>query len=152
MPNIHSLYRKSILRMPLKEAWAFFSNPKNLPEITPPDLNFKLTCSAPEVMYPGLIISYRVSPFCGIPVTWVTEITHIIEGSYFVDEQRVGPYRMWHHEHHFRAHEDGVEMIDQVHYVLPFGILGEAVHRLLVRSRVEEIFNFREKALVERFS
>jgi ligand-binding SRPBCC domain-containing protein len=97
-------------------------------------------------MYPGLLIEYRVRPLWGIPVRWLTEVTHVVEPSLFVDEQRLGPYRLWHHQHRFRAVPGGVEMEDEVHYVLPGGPVGAAAHACLVRRRLEEIFSYRRAA------
>ena len=97
-------------------------------------------------MYPGLFIEYTVSPLLGIPMTWVTEITHVAEGEYFVDEQRVGPYAIWHHEHFFESIPGGVKMTDVVHYKVPFGILGTLVHPFIVRPKLEQIFSYRWKA------
>lgn len=99
--------------------------------------------NVPEVMYPGLFIEYTVSPLLGIPMRWVTEITHVREGSYFVDEQRVGPYSIWHHEHFFERVPGGVKMTDVVHYQVPLGLLGRLVHPWLVRPKLEQIFSYR---------
>ena len=104
-------------------------------------------------MYPGMMIRYRVSPLFGIPMTWVTEITQVDIGRFFVDEQRVGPYRMWHHEHHFRDLGDGrIEMFDRVTYQLPFGWLSESVHTLVVKPQIEGIFAYREKVVNSLFN
>ena len=120
-----------------------------LREITPPTLGFEvLTPDLPPSVRPGLMIAYRVRPLCGIPMNWLTEITLVEEGVRFIDEQRVGPYAVWHHEHEFRDLGDGrVEMEDKVTYVLPFGPLGDLVHPLLVKPQLETIFGFREKAV-----
>ena len=134
-----------------EEAWDFFSDPHNLPVITPPWLGFEVTGEAPERMHAGMILTYRVSPALGIPVHWVTEITHVDEPTFFVDEQRFGPYKFWHHQHHLRPVEGGVESVDLVHYAMPFGPLGRAVNNLMVRKRLEEIFTFRRQVLRERF-
>jgi ligand-binding SRPBCC domain-containing protein len=112
-------------------------------EITTPDL--------PGVMYPGMIISYKVAPVLGIRMTWVTEITHIEEGRFFVDEQRLGPYAMWHHEHHLEPSEDGIIMTDIVTYKLPFGFLGKWMHRIFVKRQLIAIFEYRKEALMKRF-
>jgi ligand-binding SRPBCC domain-containing protein len=136
--------------VPLEEAWDFFIDPRNLTRITPPDMGFEVTSTIPERAYPGLIISYKVRPLFGVPVEWVTEITHIVEGSMFVDEQRAGPYRLWHHEHWMRAVPGGTEMRDIVSYVLPFGPFG-AVANGLVRRRLEHIFDYRSGVLRQVF-
>jgi ligand-binding SRPBCC domain-containing protein len=152
--SVHTL--KSVQRLPLspEAAWDFFSNPMNLKEITPAHLGFKVT-SDPDFsarkMYAGQVITYTVKPLLGIPLFWMTEITHVHEGQFFVDEQRVGPYALWHHQHHFKAIPGGVEMTDLVHYRLPLGFLGDVAHWLFVRSQLRTIFDFRTKKLVELF-
>jgi ligand-binding SRPBCC domain-containing protein len=135
------------LPITLQDAWAFFSDPRNLSNITPPWLAFQPTSDAPAEMYPGLILTYRIQPFPGVPMSWVTEITHVREPHYFVDEQRFGPYRFWHHQHHFRETEGGVEMEDIVHYSLPFGMVGQAVNALTVGGKVKGIFEYRRTVL-----
>lgn len=140
-------------RLPLDPAaaWDFFSRPENLARITPPDLGFEVTSPLPERMYAGMIVSYRVRPFGGLRVPWVTEITHCREPEFFVDEQRAGPYRFWHHQHCFQAVAGGVEMIDLVHYRLPLGRLGDLLGGRLVERRVNGIFAYRRRALAELF-
>ncbi|MEY2752566.1 MAG: SRPBCC family protein [Schleiferiaceae bacterium] len=140
---MYRIERTQVLPISLEEAWAFFSSPKNLAKITPKELGFVVHGNVPEVMYPGLFIEYTVSPLLGIPMRWVTEITHVREGSYFVDEQRVGPYAIWHHEHFFESVPGGVKMTDVVHYKVPLGILGNLVHPWLVRPKLEQIFSYR---------
>lgn len=140
---MYRIERTQELPISLEEAWAFFSSPKNLAKITPKELGFVVHGNVPEVMYPGLFIDYTVSPLLGIPMRWVTEITHVREGSYFVDEQRVGPYAIWHHEHFFESVPGGVKMTDVVHYKVPLGILGNLVHPWLVRPKLEQIFSYR---------
>ena len=148
---MHSLTRIQRLPITVGDAWEFFSSPANLQKITPPDMGFHILTSLPENMYPGMIISYTVKPLFGISVKWVTEITHIQEPSYFIDTQLSGPYKIWHHQHFFKEIEGGVEMKDIVHYELPAGPLGRIVHALLVRKKVQEIFDFRKKVLEEKF-
>ena len=144
---------KTVQNLPIgiEEAWEFFSNPNNLSVITPEWLNFKVTSKLPDKMYAGMIISYKVHPVLGIPTTWVTEITHVKEPFYFVDEQRFGPYKLWHHQHHFKEIDNGVDMTDVVNYALPFDPLSRPLNSLLVEKKVKEIFKFREKKLVELF-
>lgn len=144
---------REVQRLPisLQEAWRFFSDPRNLPRITPPSLGLEVTSDLPGEMYPGMIITYRVRPIPWISVGWVTEITHVRTPSLFVDEQRFGPYRFWHHEHHFREVEGGVEMEDIVHYALPFGTIGRVFGGPLVRRRLEQIFAFRRRFLAGEF-
>ncbi len=140
---------KSVQDLPIgvDEAWEFFSNPNNLKVITPEWLNFKVTSSLPDKMYPGMIISYKVHPVLGIPITWVTEISHVKAPFYFVDEQRFGPYKFWHHQHHFKETDDGVEMTDIINYALPFDPFSRIINSLMVENRVKGIFEFREKKL-----
>lgn len=142
---------KKVQQLPIspEEAWDYFSNPANLSKITPKDMGFTIKGTPPEKMYPGLMIHYTVSPLFRIPMSWTTEITHVNEGVFFVDEQRSGPYSVWHHEHHFKPIEGGVEMTDIVTYKVPLGILGRLVHPFIVRPKLESIFNYREKVIRE---
>lgn len=149
--NLHRLHTVQRLPISIDEAWAFFSHPKNLPLITPPWLDFRMTSDAPEVMHTGALITYTIRPMVGLKVRWTTEITHAAAPRLFVDEQRLGPYRFWHHQHHFRALDGGVEVEDLVHYALPFGPFGALAHTLTVRRKLDEIFAFRRAALTERF-
>lgn len=149
-----SMYQiKSTQRLPidLATAWDFFSSPKNLAKITPAELDFQIKSELPEKMYEGVFIRYTVRPLFGIPVEWVTEITHIDEGRYFVDEQRVGPYKIWHHQHWFKEIPGGVEMTDQVDYAIPFGPLGTLAQHLIVGKKVQQIFEYRTQVLEEMF-
>jgi ligand-binding SRPBCC domain-containing protein len=149
--RLHRLAVKQDLPISLEEAWAFFSDPWNLPEITPPWLRLRITSNAPHRIYPGLVITYSVSPFPFVRNQWVTEITHVVDRELFVDEQRFGPYRFWHHQHHFRAIPGGVRVIDIVHYALPFDPVSEPVHRFGVRPRLRGIFRYRREVLRSRF-
>lgn len=149
--KLHVLERKLAIPITLGEAWDFFSNPTNLSLITPPGLGFRMTSAAPEKIYPGLILAYKVTPFLGLPVDWVTEITHVKEREYFVDDQRVGPYRLWHHRHDFRETEGGVDVRDTVHYALPLGPLGNIAHELVVKKQLREIFDYRSAYLTQKF-
>ena len=145
---------KTIQKIPvsLAEAWDFFSKPKNLAEITPKELDFNIiSLYHGEEMYPGQIIEYKVKPLLGIPVYWMTEITHVEKERYFVDEQRFGPYSLWHHQHHFRAIPGGVEMTDIIHYKVPFGLLGDIAQWLVVKKNLQKIFTYREQSVVQRF-
>lgn len=148
---IYSLERTQVLPITQEQAWEFFSSPYNLPKITPPSMNFRILNNPESPAYAGQIILYKVSPFGGINTHWLTEITHVREGEFFVDEQRSGPYVLWHHQHIFRAVSGGVEMRDIVHYQLPFGWLGAIVHKLLVRKKLESIFSYRYRVLEEMF-
>ena len=141
------------LPISLKEAWDFFSTPLNLAKITPPEMAFTVTSDlkTTEKMYPGMIITYKVSPLTGIKLNWMTEITQVREGEYFIDEQRFGPYQFWHHQHHFKAIPGGVQMDDILTYGLPFGILGQAANQLFVANKLQEVFAFRNKKTIEIF-
>lgn len=150
--KIYSFERIQLLPIDITTAWEFFSSPKNLRTITPDYLSFEITGDAlPDKMYTGTIITYTIKPLFGIPVTWATEIKHISESKFFVDEQRFGPYHFWHHKHFFREITGGVEMRDLVHYVLPFGIFGQMAHALFVSKQLEGIFKYREEKLTEIF-
>ncbi|MGQ9644787.1 MAG: SRPBCC family protein [Ignavibacterium sp.] len=150
--KIYQLKSSQILPISLSTAWKFFSDPKNLSKITPKWLNFEIISKLPDRMYAGLIITYKVKPMLNIPQTWVTEITHVNEPNYFVDEQRFGPYKMWHHEHTFTEIPGvGVEMRDIVTYVVPFGLLGRIANSLFVRKKVLEIFEYRKEVLLKMF-
>ena len=149
--KIYELKTVQNLPIGINEAWEFFSNPNNLSVITPEWLNFKVTSKLPDKMYAGMIISYKVHPVLGIPNTWVTEITHVKEPFYFVDEQRFGPYKLWHHQHHFKETDNGVEMTDIVNYALPFDPISRPLNSLLVEKKVKDIFKFREKKLLGLF-
>ncbi len=148
---MYTLERTQRIPISIKEAWNFFQNPGNLSKITPSEMGFETLSDVPEKMYPGLFIHYKVSPLFGIKMNWTTEITYVQEPYYFVDEQRVGPYAIWHHEHHFKEIEGGVEMLDRVNYKIPLGILGRIAHPLVVKGKLEEIFEFRIKRVEEIF-
>lgn len=148
---MYTLERTQRIPISLEEAWNFFQNPGNLSKITPSEMGFETLSEVPEKMYPGLFIHYKVSPLFGIKMNWTTEITYVQEPHYFVDEQRVGPYAIWHHEHHFKEIEGGVEMLDRVNYKIPLGILGKIAHPIIVRSKLEEIFEYRIRAVEEIF-
>lgn len=149
---IHVRASTQVISATLDRAWDFFSDPRNLARITPPELGFTVLTDLQERVYPGMTIEYRVRPLLGIPVRWLTEITHVEPHRFFVDEQRIGPYRIWHHEHHFKALDGGrVEMTDRVTYVLPFSPLGDLFHSFLVKPQLDRIFAFREKAVNELF-
>jgi ligand-binding SRPBCC domain-containing protein len=148
---LYRLDRIQKLSISLDEAWHFFSSPLNLPSITPPWLNLTILGELADRMFPGMIIRYRVTPFLGIPATWISEITHMEAPHYFVDKQRFGPYRFWHHQHHFLSTKGGIEMMDTVHYALKFGPVGRVMHAFVVKKKLEEIFDFRQRALTKRF-
>jgi len=149
--KIYTLHKKQNLPISVEEAWEFLSSPKNLKTITPDYMGFHILSGADRPMYPGQIIQYIVTPVLGIKTKWVTEITHVKDKEYFVDEQRFGPYALWHHKHFIKAIEGGVEMEDIVDYKVPMGFLGQMVHPILVKPKLEEIFNYRTKKLEELF-
>jgi ligand-binding SRPBCC domain-containing protein len=146
-----SLQTEQFIPISLREAWDFFATPRNLNAVTPRKLDFRITSEVPEKMYEGLFITYRIKPMLNIPVTWVTEITHIKEPDYFVDEQRDGPYRIWHHEHHFREAPGGLIMTDILHYDIGKWIFGDIAGFLFVHKTVRQIFRFRKEALEKVF-
>lgn len=150
-PGMHELRTSLVLPISLDEAWAFFSVPDNLDDITPPDMGFEILTQNEKRTYSGQIIRYRVRPLFNIPMTWVTEITHCEDRKYFVDEQRFGPYAMWHHQHHFKEVDGGVQMDDILHYKLKGGKLGALLTGWMVHGRVKGIFDHRSKVLLERF-
>ncbi|SDL33611.1 SRPBCC family protein [Kriegella aquimaris] len=149
--KLYQLHAKQTLPISQKEAWEFLSNPNNLKVITPKHMAFNVLSGADRPMYAGQIISYNVSPFPFYSTKWVTEITHVKEGEYFVDEQRFGPYALWHHKHFLKPIEGGVEMEDIIDYKLPFGILGQLVHTSIVKKQLEFIFYYREQQLLQLF-
>ncbi|MCL6266172.1 SRPBCC family protein [Flagellimonas myxillae] len=145
--HLYKLHTKQYLPISIMEAWEFLSNPKNLPNITPKHMEFSIISGGDRLMYPGQIIAYTVKPFPGYAVRWVTEITHMEDGYYFVDEQRHGPYAFWHHKHFLKEHGNGVIMEDIVDYALPYGILGRLAHTLFVKRQLNKIFEHRRVQL-----
>ena len=132
----------------IDEIWDFISSPSNLKNITPPHMGFEITNNMEgQKMYPGMIITYKVSPLLGIKMDWMTEITHVEEKKYFVDEQRIGPYKMWHHQHKIEPIENGVLMTDIVTYEPPFGFIGAIANKIIIKNQLDEIFDFRFKAV-----
>ncbi len=149
--KIYTLHTKQNLPVSLEKAWEFLSNPKNLKTITPDYMGFTILSGAEKPMFPGQIIQYIVTPVLGIPTKWVTEITHVQDKEYFVDEQRFGPYALWHHKHFLKVIPGGVEMEDIVDYKLPLGVIGQLVHPILVKPKLKEIFDYRQQKLIELF-
>jgi ligand-binding SRPBCC domain-containing protein len=136
----------------IDQVWEFISSPANLKNITPEYMGFDIVSeNLPEKMYPGMMIAYKVSPLLGMKMNWVTEITHVKEPEYFVDEQRVGPYRIWHHQHHIQKIDEGTLMTDIVDYLPPFGFLGRMANTLVIEKQLANIFNFRTQKIVEVF-
>lgn len=152
MSKVYSLKTVQTIPITIDKAWDFFSSPANLKDITPANMGFNIISQQHgEKMYAGQIIEYKVSPVLNIPVYWMTEITHVEDKKYFVDEQRFGPYSLWHHQHHFKAVNGGVEMTDIVHYKLPFWLLGDIANSLFVGKQLQGIFDFRFKKVEEMF-
>ena len=150
--SVHVLQKVQFIPVSLQEAWDFFSHPRNLAKMTPEHLNLKFTNELfGDEMYAGQVITYKIKPLLGIPLFWLTEITHVKHLEYFVDEQRFGPYSLWHHQHHFKAVEGGVEMTDIVHYKIPGWIIGDIAHQLYIKKQLQEIFEYRIKRVNEIF-
>lgn len=149
---MHFLKTEQTLPIDINTAWDFFSSPDNLKKITPGNMGFDIISEYREKkMYPGMIISYKVSPILGIPLKWVTEITHVDEPRYFADEQRFGPYAFWHHQHKFYEVPGGVKMVDILHYKVKFGVIGRIMNSLIVAGQLRGIFSYRQKRLEEMF-
>lgn len=149
--KLHTLTQEQRLPITREQAWDFFSTAKNLNEITPPDIGFEIVNQPGEKLHDGQIITYRIRIFPLVWVTWITEIKSVDEGFSFVDEQRFGPYKFWHHRHTFEDAPGGVLMQDLVHYGLGFGPFGTIAHGLFVRKKLESIFNYRRELLSRRF-
>ncbi|MBS3992895.1 MAG: SRPBCC family protein [Bacteroidetes bacterium] len=149
--KVYSYQTQQLIYTSLETCWEFFSSPLNLEKITPHKLGFKIIGKRPDKMFPGQLIQYTVSPILGLKLNWLTEITQVKEHQYFIDEQRFGPYKLWHHQHRFKETEQGIEMIDIVEYALPFGFLGRILHKIFIRKQIEEIFIYRKKVIEELF-
>lgn len=148
--SIYTLRQKQFIPCSIKEAWHFFSDPRNLNEITPDDMSFKIIGNPPDKMYAGLMIQYRVNPLLNIPMQWLTEITHVQEPFLFIDEQRVGPYSLWHHQHHFKEVEGGIEMEDIIHYRIPFAPFSNIISPF-VKYKLNKIFAYRAQKIEALF-
>ncbi len=149
--KIYALERTEFLPVSLETTWNFFSNPDNLPRITPPELNLSITSETEERIYPGMIITYTVTPIPFIKTGWATEITQVDPPHYFVDEQRFGPYKFWHHKHFFTEAGDKTQVRDLVHYSLPLGPIGRLANPLLVSKKLDSIFDYRSICLRKIF-
>ena len=147
----YRLIRRQVLEADILAAWQFFSDPSNLRLITPPWLDFRITSPVSESVYAGLIITYRIRPLAGIAVPWVSEITHGDAPLFLVVEQRLGPYGFWHHQPRLLSVSKGVEKTDVVHYRVPGGLLGIFFHAVLIRRKLDEIFDYRKTALKKIF-
>ncbi|NJB82237.1 SRPBCC family protein [Wenyingzhuangia aestuarii] len=149
----YQLKKEQFINATLEQVWDFMSSPKNLKDITPKHMGFDITSdNKDDKMYEGMIISYIVKPVLGIPTNWVTEITHVVNKHYFVDEQRIGPYRLWHHQHILEERDGGVYMKDIVTYQPPFGFLGAIANTLFIKRQLETIFKYRFKAVDHKFN
>jgi len=149
--QIYQLSAKINLPIGVDEAWNFLSDPSNLKVITPDYMGFQIISKMDTAMYAGQMISYKVSPLLGLKLNWLTEITHVDDKKYFVDEQRIGPYAMWHHKHFLKEIEGGTEITDVVHYKLPLSIIANRFHSILVKPKLKEIFDYRTNALLTMF-
>jgi ligand-binding SRPBCC domain-containing protein len=149
--KIYRFTKSQLLPITIDKAWDFLSNPKNLKKITPDYMGFNILEKEDTKMYAGQIIQYIVTPILGIPTKWVTEITHVKDKSYFVDEQRFGPYSLWHHKHFIKEVDGGVEMLDIIDYKIPFGLIGRLANPILVKPKLNEIFDYRKQKLIEFF-
>jgi ligand-binding SRPBCC domain-containing protein len=148
----YQLIKKQKVNASLEEVWDFISSPRNLKEITPNYMGFDITSELlSEKMYPGMIITYKVSPMFGIKTDWMTEITHVRDKEFFVDEQRIGPYALWHHQHHIEPIKNGVLMTDIVTYSPPFGIIGAIANTLVIKGKLKEIFDYRFQAVEKKY-
>jgi len=151
--KVYHLSQDQFIKADLDTVWSFFSSPRNLNKITPPDMDFKIVdMGGSEQMFEGQIIKYSVSPFPFLSLKWVTEIVDVVPKKSFVDTQKKGPFKMWHHQHTFCPVTDGVQMSDQVSYSIPFGFLGSAINKLIIQKRVTNIFKFRKKQVESIFS
>jgi len=151
MMKIYKIHTKQNLPISKEVAWEFLSNPENLKTITPEYMSFDILSGADRPMFAGQIIEYIVTPIFGIKTKWITEITHVVTGKYFVDEQRFGPYALWYHKHFIKEIPGGIEMEDVIDYKVPMGILGQLVHPFMVKPKLNEIFEYRRKKLIELF-
>ena len=147
------IIREQLIKTNIDDLWGFISSPNNLEKITPNYMHFDITSNnKDQAMYPGMIIAYRVTPLFNLPLKWITEITHVKEKEFFVDEQRIGPYKMWHHEHIFKIKENGVLMTDIITYIPPFGLLGKLANYLFIKKKVIRIFDYRNKIINQIFN
>ena len=152
MKSYYQFSSVQYLNTDLKSIWEFASSPKNLKKITPDYMLFNITSNNKDKIYPGMIISYNVAPILNIKLNWVTEITQVFENKYFIDEQRIGPYSLWHHQHLFELEDDKVKMTDIVTYKPPFGLLGRIANSLFIKKQLESIFEFRRNKMNQIFN
>lgn len=150
--KVYKLETEQHLNVSIEECWDFFSSPRNLQTITPDNMSFEIQDFDGKRMYPGQIITYTLKPLLGIKINWVTIITVCEENNYFIDEQRFGPYTLWHHKHFFEPTATGTKMVDIVHYALPLGYLGRIMNKLVVKNKLKTIFDYRYKKIEELFN
>ena len=149
--NLYSINVKQQLPISQNEAWNFLASADNLSKIMPDDMHFEVQSEIKHSIYPGQLIEYKVTPFKGFTTKWVTEINHVNKPHYFVDTQLIGPYKIWHHTHFLYPNDEGVLIEDQVRYQMPFGILGELLHPIVVKPQLNKIFKAREDKMNELF-
>jgi ligand-binding SRPBCC domain-containing protein len=149
--KVYKLETVQHLNATIEECWNFFSSPENLQTITPKDMTFEIQDYDGKRMYPGQVITYTLKPLLGIKINWMTIITVSEENKYFVDEQRFGPYALWHHKHFFEPTKTGTKMTDIVHYALPLGFLGRIMNTLVVKNKLKNIFDYRRNTIDELF-
>ncbi len=149
---MHKLEVTQHVEISMEEAWDFFSNPANLAIITPNEMDFSIIDKVPEFIYEGMLVRYKVSPFKGFRLNWTSEITEIKHHQYFIDEQIEGPYKYWHHEHHFKKTKTGVELRDILYYKIPLGPLGKLFHEPVVRKKLNAIFAYRQRKIEALFT
>lgn len=149
--KVFRLKKSQKIPITIEKAWGFFSNPNNLIKITPNHMNFKFLEDVEDFIYPGQIIKYNVRPVLNIKMSWVTEISHVEQNKFFVDEQRFGPYKFWHHKHFFTELDNGCKITDIIDYRLPFGLIGEFFHPIFIKPKLEEIFIYRNKRIKDLF-
>lgn len=150
--KVYKIESVQTINASIEECWDFFSSPKNLQTITLDTMSFEIQDFDGKRMYPGQVITYTLKPLLGIKINWMTIITVSKENDYFVDEQRFGPYALWHHKHFFEATEKGTKMTDVVHYALPFGFLGQMANYFMVKNKLKDIFAYRYSKIEQLFN
>jgi len=149
--KIYQLYRQQTLTMTAQDAWSFFSSPYHLNDITPDFFHVTITSKVPEKMYAGLMISYQMKAVFGIPMSWLSEVSHCDEPKRFVYEQRIGPFKFWSHEVCLTEQQNGILLEDIMFYAMPLGWLGQLVNRVLIADKLERIFDTRHAYLQSKF-
>ncbi|MEY3882665.1 MAG: hypothetical protein RIQ94_3461 [Pseudomonadota bacterium] len=149
--KIYQLYRQQTLTMTIQDAWSFFSSPYHLNDITPDFFHVTITSKVPEKIYAGLMISYQMKAVFGIPMSWLSEISHCNEPKRFVYEQRIGPFKFWSHEVCLTEQQNGILLEDIMFYAMPLGWLGQLINRALIADKLERIFDTRHAYLQNKF-